>query len=54
MNSLEVIEMASDYITKKIKANGSVFSEQKISSSPKGQRLSQAALLLPILIGLGS
>jgi rhamnulose-1-phosphate aldolase/alcohol dehydrogenase len=54
MNSLEVIEMASDYITKKIKANGSVFSEQKISSSPKGQRLSQAALLLPILRGLCS
>ncbi len=54
MNSLEVIEMASDYITKKIKANGSVFSGQKIPSLPKGQRLSQAALLLPILRGLCS
>ena len=54
MNSLEVIEMALDYITKKIKANGSVFGGQKISSLPKEQRLSQAVLLSPILRGLCS
>ena len=54
MNSLEVIEMASDYITKRIEANGSVFGGQKIESLPKEQRLSQAALLSPILRGLCS
>ena len=54
MNSLEVIEMASDYITKRIEVNGSVFGGQKIESLPKEQRLSQAALLSPILRGLCS
>jgi rhamnulose-1-phosphate aldolase/alcohol dehydrogenase len=54
MNSLEVIEMASDYIAKKIEANGSVFGGAKIESLPKKQRLSQAALLSPILRGLCS
>lgn len=54
MNSLEVIEMASDYIEKKIKSNGSVFGGQKISSLPKEQRLTQASLLSPILRGLCS
>ncbi len=54
MNSLEVIEMASAYIEKRIKDNGSVFAGQKISSLPKKQRLSQAAMLSPILRGLCS
>lgn len=54
INSLEVIEMASDYINKKIETNGSVFGGQKISSLPQEQRLSQAASLSPILRGLCS
>jgi rhamnulose-1-phosphate aldolase/alcohol dehydrogenase len=54
INSLEVIEMSSDYIEKKIKANGSVFGGQKMTSLPKEQRLSQAAQLAPILRGLCS
>jgi len=54
INSLEVIEMSSDYIEKKIKVNGSVFGGQKMTSLPKEQRLNQAAQLAPILRGLCS
>ncbi len=54
MNSLEVIEMASDYITKKIEAGGPVFGGQKIESLPKEQRLEKAAQLMPLLRGLCS
>lgn len=54
MNSLEVIEMASAYIEKKIKENGSVFGGQKIESLPKTERTEKAAILMPMLRGLCS
>jgi len=54
MNSLEVIEMASDYIEKKIKAQGEVFGGQKVESLPKEERLEKAAQLMPLLRGLCS
>ncbi|MFY9445424.1 MAG: bifunctional aldolase/short-chain dehydrogenase [Flavobacteriaceae bacterium] len=54
INSLEVIEMASKYINKKIKANGSVFGGQKVKSLPKNERSMKAAQLMPLLRGLCS
>lgn len=54
MNSLEVIEMASEFIARKIKENGSVFGGQKIESLPEEKRLEKAAKLMPILRGLCS
>ncbi len=54
MNSLEVIEMASDYITKKIEANGPVFGGQKVESLPQEERLEKASQLMPLLRGLCS
>lgn len=54
MNSLEVIEMASEYIENKIKEKGCVFGGQKIQSLPKEQRLDKASQLMPILRGLCS
>jgi len=54
MNSLEVIEMASEYIEKKIKEKGSVFGGQKMTSLPKEARLEKAAQLMPLLRGLCS
>lgn len=54
MNSLEVIEIASEYIEKKIKENGSVFGGQKVKSLPKNERLEKAAQLMPMLRGLCS
>ncbi|MFD0796531.1 bifunctional aldolase/short-chain dehydrogenase [Maribacter chungangensis] len=54
LNSLEVIEMASEFIEKKIKENGSVFGGQKIESLPKEERLGKAAQLMPLLRGLCS
>jgi rhamnulose-1-phosphate aldolase/alcohol dehydrogenase len=54
INSLEVIEMASAYIEKKIKENGSVFGGQKIKSLPKEERMAKAATLMPLLRGLCS
>ncbi len=55
VNSLEVIEMASDYIEKKVKAQGSkVFGGQKVSSLSPDDRKSQAAKLMPLLRGLTS
>jgi len=54
MNSLEVIEMASEYINKKIKEKGSVFGGQKVQSLPKEERLEKAAQLMPLLRGLCS
>ena len=54
VNSLEVIEMASEYITKKIEEKGSVFGGQKIESLPKQKRLDKAAELMPVLRGLCS
>lgn len=54
MNSLEVIEMASEYIEKKIKENGQVFGGQKVESLPQAARLEKAAQLMPLLRGLCS
>lgn len=54
MNSLEVIEMASEYINKKINAKGSVFGGQKVKSLTKEKRLEKAAQIMPMLRGLCS
>ena len=54
INSLEVIEMASEYIKNKIQEKGSVFGGQKVKSLPKEERLEKAAQLMPILRGLCS
>ncbi|NJX15484.1 bifunctional aldolase/short-chain dehydrogenase [Tamlana crocina] len=54
MNSLEVIEKASEYIDNKIKEQGAVFGGQKVQSLPKEERLEKAAQLMPLLRGLCS
>ncbi|WP_198027601.1 bifunctional aldolase/short-chain dehydrogenase [Seonamhaeicola sp. S2-3] len=54
MNSLEVIEMASEYIERKVKEKGSVFGGQKIESLPKEERYEKAAQIMPLLRGLCS
>ncbi|UKM63866.1 bifunctional aldolase/short-chain dehydrogenase [Flavobacteriaceae bacterium GSB9] len=54
INSLEVIEKASEYIDKKIAEKGSVFGGQKVESLPKEERLEKAAQLMPLLRGLCS
>ncbi len=54
INSLEVIEKASEYIENKIKENGVVFGGQKIQGLAKEERLDKAAQLSPILRGLCS
>lgn len=54
INSLEVIEMASEYIEKKIKEQGEVFGGQKVESLPAEDRKEKAAQLMPLLRGLCS
>ncbi len=54
LNSLEVIEMASEYIEKKIKEKGPVFGGQKVASLPANERKEKAAQLMPLLRGLSS
>lgn len=54
MNSLEVIEMASEYIETKIKQKGNVFGGQKLESLPATKRKEKAAQLMPLLRGLCS
>ncbi|ANF51930.1 short-chain dehydrogenase [Chryseobacterium glaciei] len=54
INSLEVIEMASEYIAKKIEENGQVFGGQKVESLPSEERKNKAAQLMPLLRGLAS
>ena len=54
MNSLEVIETASEYIAKKIEENGQVFGGQKLESLPADERKNKAAQLMPLLRGLAS
>ena len=54
MNSLEVIEMASNFIEEKIKEKGIVFGGKKIKSLPKAVCLDKAAQLMPLLRGLCS
>ena len=53
-NSLEVIEMASNYIEDKIDENGSIFGGIKIQALPPDKRSNQAAALAPLLRGLCS
>jgi short-subunit dehydrogenase len=54
INSLEVIEMASEYIAKKIEEKGQVFGGQKVESLPADERKEKAAQLMPLLRGLAS
>lgn len=54
INSLEVIEMASEYIAKKIEEKGQVFGGQKVESLPADERKSKAAQIMPLLRGLAS
>lgn len=54
MNSLEVIEMASEYIEQKLEEQGEVFGGQKVESLPKEERLEKAAQIMPLLRGLAS
>lgn len=54
INSLEVIETASEYIAKKIEENGQVFGGQKVESLPASERKNKAAQLMPLLRGLAS
>ncbi len=54
VNSLEAIEMASEYIEKKTVQNGSVFGGQKLDSLPANARKQQAASIAPLLRGLCS
>ena len=54
INSLEVIEMASEYIEKKIKEKGEIFGGQKVESLPQEERLEKAVQLMPLLRGLCS
>ncbi len=54
MNSLEVIEMASEYIDQKIEEQGEVFGGQKVESLQADDRKEKAAQLMPLLRGLCS
>ena len=54
INSLEVIEAASQYIEDQIGKNGIVFGGQKINSLSSDQRKDKAAQLAPLLRGLCS
>ncbi|HEA20877.1 MAG TPA: bifunctional aldolase/short-chain dehydrogenase [Pricia antarctica] len=54
MNSLEVIEMASEFIANKIEKNGSVFGGEKLQSLPQDERKAKAVQLMPMLRGLCS
>ncbi|KJD35469.1 short-chain dehydrogenase [Tamlana sedimentorum] len=54
INSLDVIEKASEFIEQKINKKGSIFSGKKTDSLPKDQRLEKAAQIMPILRGLCS
>jgi len=54
INSLEVIEMASEYIARKIEEKGQVFGGQKVESLPTDERKNKAAQLMPLLRGLVS
>lgn len=54
MNSLEVIERASEYIAKQVEENGEVFGGQKLESLPAEERKMKAAQLMPLLRGMAS
>lgn len=54
INSLQVIEMASEYIAKKIEEKGQVFGGQKVESLPADERKNKAVQIMPLLRGLAS
>ncbi len=54
INSLEVIEMASEYIEKKVTEKGSVFGGEKVTPLAPAERRAKAAQLMPLLRGLAS
>lgn len=54
VNSLEVIEMASEFIAKKIAEKGQVFGGQKVESLQADERKNKAAQIMPLLRGLAS
>ena len=54
LNSLEVIEMASAYIERKVKEQGKVFGGEKVKALGTVERRAKAAKLMPLLRGLAS
>ncbi|WP_235296938.1 bifunctional aldolase/short-chain dehydrogenase [Portibacter marinus] len=54
LNSLEVIEMASEYIAEREGKDRPVFGGEKVKSLPEDKRRTQATLLAPILRGFCS
>lgn len=54
INSLEVIEKASEYIESAVKKNGKVFGGEKVKSLNPQVRKSRASRLIPVLRGLCS
>jgi rhamnulose-1-phosphate aldolase/alcohol dehydrogenase len=54
LNTLEVIEICSDYLTQNYGKKGPIFGGQKIESATADQRKKQAATLAPVLRGLCS
>lgn len=54
MNSLEVIDKASEYLNENYGKKRPVFGGQKIKSLDKAKRIEQASILSPVLRGLAS
>ena len=54
VNSLEVIEQASQYIEDHLGKKGPIFGGEKVSALPEADRKAQAAKLAPVLRGLCS
>jgi rhamnulose-1-phosphate aldolase/alcohol dehydrogenase len=54
LNTLEVIEICSEYLGQNIGKKGPVFGGQKIESAPAENRKKQAAAIAPVLRGLCS
>ncbi len=54
LNSLEVIEMASQYIAEREGVDRPIFGGEKIASLPPDERKKQAAKIIPVLRGLCS
>jgi len=54
LNTLEVIEICSDYLHQNYGKKGPVFGGQKIESAEAGKRKKQAAAIAPVLRGLCS
>ncbi|RXK83069.1 bifunctional aldolase/short-chain dehydrogenase [Filimonas effusa] len=54
VNTLEVIERCAEYLEEHIGKSKPVFGGEKLQSLPKEERLSQAALLAPVLRGFCS